>query len=629
MTDILNTGKSALFAFQRALATTSNNIANVNTEGYARQRVDLESVSANRGLLHQPGSGVRVVGIERMADEFATARVNSATSAHEEQKVHQAMASRIDNLVATDGTGVAPAISNFFNAIQDANMDPSSIASREVLLDSTNQLAQRFQSLQGQFDDAQTEVNERTKAAVTVVGELAQSIALVNKQVTGVTSSVNRGAANDLLDQRDRLVTELSRYVDIDTTSHESGALNVFIGKGIALVVGGIAQEIKTVADDTYPDRVQIQIGKQGSEKVISSRLQGGEIGGLAEFSNQTLRPAMTELGRLALTMTDAANQQHAGGLDLNGDAGTALFEVPVPQIFPSRNNTGTGAMNAEISDTGALEASDYLVRFDGANYTATRSSDGEKTAGGVPLELDGLSINMTGTPAAGDTFVVSATGRAAGFINSTITDPDKLALAGQLATRSEITNTGESRISNAKVTDTENESLQDPIDIVFTSDSTYDIVDAGSGATLTSGAAYTSGEPISLNGWEVSITGSALAGDTHRIEPNISGMGNNSNGLAMADMQQERLIGGTQTFNDAYGTLVSRIGTQTHSAQTRADALESLRNDAIARQQSVQSVSLDEEAIDLTKYQQAYQAAAQIITSADEMFQTILGAVR
>ncbi len=522
MTDILNTGKSALFAFQRALATTSNNIANVNTEGYARQRVDLESVPANRGLYHQPGGGVRVVGIQRMADEFATARVNLATSAYEEQQTHQAMASRLDNLVAIDGSSVGPAVSDFFNAIQDANADPTSIATREVVLDKTNQLAERFQSLQGQLDDAQTEVNERTRAAVSVVGELAQSIALVNKQVSGISSSINPGAVNDLLDKRDRLTNELSKYVDIDTTTHESGALNVFMGKGIALVIGGVAQELKTVADDTYPERVQIQIGKEGFEQVISSRLQGGEIGGLAEFANQTLRPAMTELGRLAVTMADAANQQHGRGLDLNGEAGANLFEVPAPQVFASGSNAGSGTMSAEINDTKALEATDYLVRFDGANYTATRSSDGAQAAGALPLDLDGLSLNMTGTPVVGDTFVVSATGRAAALIDSNITDPDKLAFAGQLATQSSIANTGESRISSAKVLDAENGSLQDPIDIVFTSDSTYDIIDVGTGNTLFSDEPYSSGETISLNGWEVSISGNAVNGDTHRIEPNI-----------------------------------------------------------------------------------------------------------
>ncbi len=628
MTDILNTGKSALFAFQRALATTSNNIANVNTEGYARQRVDLESIPGTNGLVHQPGSGVRVVGIERMQDEYATARVNSATSAYEEQQTHQAMASRLDNLVAVDGSSVGPAMSDFFNAIQDATADPSSIATREVVLDSTNQLAERFQSMQRQFDDAQSEVNQRTQAAVSSVGELAQSIALVNKQVIGMSSSLNPSAANDLLDQRDRLLTELSRYVDIDTSAHESGALNVYMGKGVGLVVGSVAMELKTVPDETYPNRVQIQIGKAGSEQDITSRLQGGEIGGLAEFANQTLRPAMTELGRLAITMADAANQQHVRGLDLNGDAGANLFEVPAPQVHASSRNAGSGVMSAEINDTNALEATDYLVRFDGANYTATRSSDGMQTAGAPPLELDGLSLDMTGTPVAGDTFVVSATGRS-GLITSSVTDPDKLAFAGQLATLSEIANIGESRISSAKVLDAENGSLQDPIDIVFTSDSAYDVIDVGSGSTLLSGENYSPGEPISLNGWEVSISGSAADGDTHRVEPNFTGMGNNSNGLALADIQQELLVGGTQTFNDAYGTLVSRVGAQTNSAQTRANALESLRDNAIERQQSIQGVSLDEEAIDLTRYQQAYQAAAQIITSADEMFQTILGAIR
>ncbi|ASJ71801.1 flagellar hook-associated protein FlgK [Granulosicoccus antarcticus] len=629
MTDILNTGKSALFAFQRALGTTSHNIANVNTEGYARQRVDLEGVPGNTGLYNQPGSGVSVAGIERIHDEFATARVNSSTSAYEEQLTHQVMASRLDSLVATDGSSVGPAMSDFFNAIQDVNTDPSSIAAREVALDATNQLTDRFQSMQSQLDDIQTEVNDRTKAAVTTVGELAESIALVNKQVMSSGKSTSASATNDLMDQRDRLINELSKYVEIDTISHESGALNVFMGKGIALVIGSTAQNIKTTPDDTYPDRLQIQIGKEGSEKTIDTQLQGGEIGGLAEFANQTLRPAMNDLGRLALTMADTLNQQHGSGLDLDGNVGTDLFEVPTPQVYSNSRNTGSGAITAAITDSGALEATDYLVRFDGANYTATRSSDGEETTGSSnTLLLDGLELTMTSGAAVGDTFVISATGRAAGQISTVITDVDKLAVAGQLTTSSDIANTGESRISSAKVVDAANGSLQDPVDIVFTSENSYEIHDA-SGATLQALQTYTSGDPINFNGWEVSISDDAAAGDIHHIEPNTLGKGDNSNGLALADMQQETLVAGTQTFNDAYGTLVSKVGSQTNAAMTRASALESLKDNAIERQQSVQSVSLDEEAIDLTRYQQAYQAAAKIITTADEMFQTILGAVR
>lgn len=629
MTDILNTGKSALFAFQRALATTSHNIANVNTEGYSRQRVDMEAVQPNAGLINQAGSGVQVVAIQRMQDQFATARVNSSTSAYEEQKTHHAMASRLDNLMASEGSSVAPAMNDFFNSLQDANSDPSSIATREVVLDRAEQLAQRFKSLQGQFDDTSSEVNERIKGAAEAVSDLGQSIADINKRITSISDARNTEGANDLLDQRDQLVTELSKYVDIDTTLQENGALNVFMGKGITLVVDNFAQQVKAVPDDTYPDRMQIQVGSDGNEKNISARLQGGEIGGLSEFVNQTLQPAMAELGRLALTVADTVNQQHALGIDINGEAGGDIFELAEPQIYATSNNTGSGVLSAEISDTSALEASDYLLRFDGANFTATRNSDGQVTGGPMPLELDGVSLTLSGTPDAGDTFVLSATGKIAGTMNMALSNAEGIALSGQLTTRSEIANNGDSRISDAKVLDTANGSLTDSVDIVFTSETSYDVIDASSGTTLSSATGYSEGDAIQLNGWEVSISGDIQTGDTHRIEANVSGVGNNSNGLALADMQNTLTVAGNQTFNESYGTMVSRIGAQTNSAETRADALESLKNNAIDRQQATQAVSLDEEAIDLTRFQQAYQASAQIISAADDMFQTILGAVR
>ena len=629
MTDLLNTGKSALFAFQRALTTTSHNIANVNTEGYSRQRVDLQAIAGETEFYKQVGGGVRIADIERVSDQFATARVHSSTSAHAEQQTHHAMASRLDNLVAAEGASVAPALSEFFNALQDANADPSSIASREVVLDRSTQLAQRFRSLQDNLDDAQTEANQRTRSAVADVGRLAESIAELNTRVVSVSGTVNGPGANDLMDQRDKLVNELSELIDVDTLVQDNGALNVYIGKGFGLVVDGKAQKLTTVTDDTYPDRVQIQAGETGFQQNMTARLQGGEIGGLNEFINSTLRPAMAALGRLAVNVSDAVNQQHARGLDLDGVTGGDLFSVAEPEVFSSDRNSGTGIVTAQILDASDLQASDYLLRFDGANFTATRESDGVQSSGALPLDLDGLTIDFTGTPAAGDTFVVSATARTAGSMSTRITDPDKLALAGLLSTSSSIDNVGESRISPAKVNDPALGALNDPIDIVFTSETSYDIVDAGSGAVLSAGASYVPDDPIAFNGWEVSISGSARTGDTHRIEPNASGRGNNSNGQRLADMQQELTIGGTQTFNDAYGSMVSRVGSQTHSAQTRANALEALRDNAIDRQQTTQGVSLDEEAINLTRYQQAYQASAQIIATADTLFQSVLGAIR
>ena len=629
MTDILNTGKSALFAFQRAIATTSHNIANVNTEGYSRQRVTLEAISSGNRDYEYNGTGVQVSDIQRVHDQFATARVNSATSDHSEQETHYQMASRLDNLVATDGISVSPAMSEFFNAMQDANADASSIASRSIVIDKAEQLTQRFRSLQDQFDDAQVETNSRLRAAVDNVNEYARTIAEINVQVVGSGSHRQAHDANDLLDQRDRLISKLSEHIEVSTVVQDNGAMNVYIGKGVRLVTDGIAEPITTVADDTYPDRLQLLLGQGTTQLNLDAHIQGGEIGGLNDFTGNTLYPAMQELGRLSLIMADSLNVQHSKGVDIHGETGLDLFDTPEPNVFSSSGNTGTGVVTATIDDVYALEASDYLLRFDGANFTATRTSDGVQTTGPMPVTLDGMNLSFTGTPASGDTFIVSATNRAAGSIQSVITDPQKLALASQLSTSSNIANVGDSAISVATVDDPLAANLKDPIDITFNTDNTFNVIDVNSGATLSSNVAYTPGDTVALNGWEVTLSGSARTGDTHRIESNATGQGNNVNGLAMSDMQASNIIGGTQSFNDAYGAMVSGVGTRTHTAQVRTDALEALKSSAIDRQQATQGVSLDEEAIDLTRYQQAYQASAQIIQTADTLFQSILGAIR
>ena len=631
MTDLLNTGKSALFAFQRALSTTSHNIANANTEGYSRQRVDFQAVPGDRFSLsnNSTGGGVRISNIERIADQFASARVSAATSAHAEQEVHYQLASRLDNLVATEGISIAPALNNFFNAIQDANADPSSVASREVVLENVDQLAERFISMQDQLEDAQSEVNSRTREAINTVDQYAQSLAEINTRIIATASSQNSQQAHDLEDQREQLVNKISEYMDVDTLIQDNGAMSVFIGKGISLVNDGHAQKLSTVRDNLHPDRLQIQIGDENSTQLLTAKFQGGMIGGLNEFSENTLNPAMHELGRLALTLADSLNQQHALGVDLTGNPGADLFGSTEPEVFSGMRNTGNAVIRGRITDSQELQASEYLLRFDGANFTATRTLDGTSTTGPIPISIDGIALTMTGTPVAGDVFVVSATGRAAGSMETLLDNPDKLALAGQLTTSSAIHNLGDTRISTASIDDPEDISLTSPVDIVFTSETAYDIVDSASGAVLVGGVGYLQGEPINLNGWEVSISGDAKAGDTHSIEPNVSGRGNNSNGIALVGMQTGLHVNGNESFNDAYGSLISRIGSNTNAAATRATALDSLRNDAVERQQAAQGVSLDEEAIDLTRYQQAYQAAAQVITTSETLFQSILGAIR
>lgn len=629
MTDLLNTGKSALFAFQRALSTTSHNIANVNTEGYSRQRVEFESVpAANPGRI-ATGSGVNISGIERLGDQFSAARVQSATSAHAEQEAIYQMSSRLDDLIATEGVSIGPAVNDLFNSFQDANLDPSSVASREVVIENLERLTERFDTLQDQLDEAQILVNERTADAAQLVDEYAHSIADINSRIVSTGINQDSQQAHDLKDQRDQLVAQLSEYLEVDTYIQDNGAMSVYIGKGISLVVDDNAQSVSAVTDTLYPDKLQIAIGDDDTSQIVKAELQGGLIGGLNSFSSETLTQSKNELGKLALNLASTFNTQHSFGMDLNGNPGGDIFDSAEPFIRSDSKNTGTGSLNAQITDVSALEASDYELRYDGASFTATRISDGQTTISTAPMIIDGIAFTVSGTPLAGDEFLVSATNRAAGTIENQIANAEELALAGRLSTSSDISNLGDTTISSASITDPEDIDLTTAVEIVFTSETSYDIVNSSDGSVQQSGAPYSNGTTISLNGWDVTVNGEPETGDVHRVTPNISGRGNNSNGLSFVELQTGLHVDDSETFNDAYGSIVSKIGATTSSANTRTTALEALRDDAIDRQLSTQGVSLDEEAIDLTRFQQAYQAAAQVITTSENLFQSILGAIR
>ncbi len=628
MSDLLSNGASALLTFQRALSTTSQNIANVNTEGYSRQRVNLESVVSDPNQRLQVGSGVTVTNIERMQDEFATAQVLQTTSAYARHQTHLDMANQIDSFMADDALSLTPALNRFYDAIQDANSDPASLANREIIIEQASSLSTRFRGMQQQLDGLQEEVNNRLSTSVTNVNDISSSIAEINAQIITRNGITHGQTANSLLDQRDQLIVELSELADIRTQVQEDGAMNVYAGNGMALVVGADAQQLRIAQDTDTPGQLEIEIDVGTNWQPVGTLLQGGSIGGLRDFERDTLSKTMHEVGRLALVLANSINEQHKQGIDLQGNNGTNIFSSGNPEVMSSSLNTGSGNVAAIISDVNSLEASDYRIRFDGSGYTTTRVSDGQQTTGTLPMTIDGIELSVSGVPSTGDTFIVSPTRRAAAYIDNTLTSADALALASPLSTSSSIDNIGTARLELSAIPDPQNPNLKNSVEIVFTDNSTFDVLDTSNGSTLATGQTYTPGSSVQFNGWEITISGTASAGDVHQVDAASSNNGSNGNGLALAGLQTALTIAGNQSINDTYGSLVSSVGGQNRSLQTRSLALENLNTNALERQQSVQGVNLDEEAVNLSRYQQAYQASAQIIATADTLFQTVLNAV-
>lgn len=630
MADPLKTGLSGLLAFQRAIATTAHNISNANTEGYSRQRVGLTArptTSMGFGFI---GHGVQVNSVERIQDQFTQVRLQQTSSEQARTSTYHSMISRIDSLIADDNASLSPVMENFFNAVQDLNNNPSSTASRNAMLNAANNLAGRFNTLQGQFDGLQGEVNSRIGASVSEINSLASNIAKLNNEIVAAQGQASGHPPNDLLDQRGQLLDELSQLTSITTLPQDNGAVNVFIGNGLNLVVDNQAQVLSTVQDPSQPEKKQVALQTINGVQLVNDKLTGGSLGGLLDFQREALDPAINELGRIAVVMADSFNQQHQQGVDLNGNMGANFFTAPQPTVSSRSFNTGTGTATATFTDVTALSASDYQLGFDGSNYTLTRLSDNTQVSGGLPLTMDGLEINLTGAPAAGDSFMIRPTAKAARGFSVSLTDTSKIAMASPLRSEAPVSNLGTASVTPPKILDTSNPDFSDTVEIRFNSPAnTYDVVNVTDGSTLSSGVAYTDGGDIDVQGWRVQVNGSPQAGDVFRIETSTGSTNNNSNGQLLAGVQNLSLVGGTAKLQESYASLVGQVGSQTRQAEINSKSMDGLLTQAREARESVSGVNLDEEAINLTRYQQAYQAAAQVITTANSMFDTLLNAVR
>ena len=704
--DVLSIGLSGTLASERALATASHNIANAQTEGFSRQRVQVDTRPPQLSGIGALGTGVKVNNVKRIHDEFVAAEMRTNASIASGLQTNYDFTSQIDNMLADPNAGLAPTLHQFFSAINSVSNDPSSQSARQVLIGEANALSERFAYLDSRFDSLRKGTNETLKSHIEDVNNLAKAIADVNWKVV-LAKEVTQGEPSDLLDQRERLLHQLSEKVVVRSNEQEDGSLNVFIGNGQTLVLGKRFASLDLKANEHDPSVLEVIYKNQGADAIVTQFMKGGSIGGLLDFRENMLGGAQNELGRIAIGVSKTFNDQHHKGMTLDNKLGGDFFSAidkSSPLSLPAASNKGDYELKTTITNADNLTVSDYKLNYNAGIYTLIRSKDeqivGQFNSLPQTVESEGFTINLQrGTKIEnGDSFMIRPTRAAARAFSVELERTNEIAAAAPVRIRTSINNMGDVKPSLNNVADinapgftTKQGTLSPSITIRFIDENHLELLDdkgkviqtqqldqqnkaipatpgipgePGSPATpaipatdasrkdkisdsegadikpepIETGILYNHETGINLfptpagmeTGYSIQLTGKAKAGDTFVIEFNTDAVGDNVNALELGELQSKAtLANGTSNYNEVYSQLVSRVGSKTHELDVNREAQSILYEQAKAQREAVSGVNLDEEAADLVRYQQAYQANAKVIGAASEMFDTLIGVLR
>jgi flagellar hook-associated protein 1 FlgK len=641
-TQLYNIGITGLNAAQAGLITTGHNISNAATPGFTRQQVVLgtnDPQLTGSGFL---GQGARIETVRRIYSQFLTAQVMEAKTQSAEYGAYADQIAALDNLLADPEAGLSPAMSDFFDALQSVSASPTSLASRQSAISAAQSMTARFNALDTRLEQIRTGLNGEISGSVELINQLVTQVAQYNEQIAVAESTTGpTRLANDMLDARERLITELNELVRVTQLQQSDGSINLFIGNGQPLVVGGSSFTLAASTSLEDASRIEVSYTAPGGAvlRLQEDTINGGKLGGLLAFRRETLDGAQNALGRIAIGMAEQFNAQHALGQDLNGALGTNVFNVLVGSALPASTNSTVAAaqVNVAISDSSQLTTSDYRLAFDGATYTLTRMSDNQSwsaaTLGALPPpgSPQGFTLDSGATTlAAGDSFLIQPTRNGASDIRTVITDPRMLALAMPVSTSAALANTGNGSISAGTVTSTTGLPLGGPITLTFDATTNVFNVTGGPGGTIaynpTTESAGKSFTFAGQGGFTFQMSGLPRNGDTFTIAPNSSGQGDNRNLLALGALQNaSTLAAGSTGFQGAYAQMVASVGAQAREVQVNQTAQKVLLSRVEESQQSLSGVNLDEEAANLLRYQQAYQAAGKMIELASRLFDTLL----
>ncbi|QLS55508.1 flagellar hook-associated protein FlgK [Citrobacter sp. RHBSTW-00887] len=549
MSSLINNAMSGLAAAQAALNSASNNISSYNVAGYTRQTTIMAQANSTLGAGGWVGNGVYVSGVQREYDSFITNQLRAAQNQSSGLTTRYEQMSKIDNLLSSKTSSISTSMQDFFTSLQTLVSNAEDPAARQALIGKADGLVNQFRTTDQYLRDQDKQVNTAIKASVDQINNYSKQIASLNDQISRLTGVGAGASPNDLLDQRDQLVSELNQIVGVEVSVQDGGTYNITMANGYSLVQGSNARQLAAVPSSDDPNRTTVAYvdGVAGEVEIPEKLLNTGSLGGLLTFRSQELDQTRNTLGQLALAFADAFNTQHKEGFDANGDQGKDFFAIGSPAVFNNAKNTGTGSLSAKITDSSAVQATDYKIVYDGTDWQVTRLADNtsfKATVTGGKMSFDGMEITVNAGAKANDSFTVKPVSNAVVDMKVIVTDESKIAMAQV--------------------------SKNDP-------------------------------------------------------DPDIDkGKSDNRNGQKLLDLQTKATVG-NKTFNDAYATLVSDVGNKTATLKTSAITQNNVVTHLYKQQQSISGVNLDEEYGNLQRYQQYYLANAQVLQTANALFDALI----
>ena len=676
MAGLIGIGLTGILSHQAALNTTGNNITNANTPGYSRQEVLFETQEGQRTGAGTIGSGVNVADIRRLANEYLVQQVREDSTLYGEQEALNSELTRLDNLLGGESTGLSNALNNFFASLQNAAEDPTSLPQRQLVLSEAQQVVNRFQALNQEFIQQRESIKTQMQQGVKDANTLLKSIAELNLAISESPGIAQGQMPNELLDKRDEKLRQLSELISIKVSPADGSQVNVSLSNGLSLVVGSNASTLGTRENAEDPTRLEFTLSNGGRLLNIDEQITGGKLGGLLRFDTEGLKPAFDELGRIALALSDTMNHQHEIGMDLEGELGGLFFtdinslEAQRSRVVPNGNNAPStnGQLAVEITDSSALPAGRWTLQFsgDGRSYELIDQGTGRTVnQGRLPdppqseISMPGFNIRVEGgTFNAGDKYLIQPSRNAAESIGLVVNREEDLAFASPVRATTGDNNIGTGKIDQGTMLNVRNpftnsllpafqstgQLANGPITVTFDDPGTglvFTVTDGGGNPIGPANRPYTPGVANELfsdnpadgaeyQGFQFKITGQPADGDTFEINYNSNGVSDNRNAELLAALgTANTLNGGSQNFSEGYAGLVEDIGVKTRQSQLDVDAGKTLLEQSTNQRESVSGVNLDEEAGRLIQYQAAYNASAQVMSVAQDLFNTLLQSFR